>query len=564
MKRLRFHEILLMSAKEKTARRVKFPSLVTVIKGENDFGKSCLLKSLYTAFGATPKRVHPNWNKLAVTLLVHFDISGTHYRILKAGKQYTVFNDDGGVVGTYGSITTGLGVFFAKFFDFHLELTNSQTSAPEQATPAFLFLPFYFDQDASWILNWDSFEFLRQFKLYRPAIAQFHTGIKPNEFYKAKSRKTIAEKSLNEVRGERTVVNRVLERIEKISKTQFDLSLSNYEQEISLLLERCNELTKTEESLRDELVVIENRRVSLETQIQITESAANELNKDFDFAAEELGDEIECPTCGAGYHNSFAERFGIACDEDQMRALLVQLNDEYGNCMSELQKKKAAKAESNERVKQINEILEMRQGEVKLQDILRSEGKKEVREVLRKEVDVLNRRIGEIDEEILSAENDMKEFSSLKRSKEIKEYYRGRMGLFLQQLQVKELTEDGYKEVYSQIKENGSDGPRALLAFYFAILKTIEKFSTTTLCPIVIDSPNQQDQDPENWKHMLEFIRDQRPTDAQLILGVVDDVGIDMGGDVIELNDERQLLQKNEFESVAAEIRTYLDKALAL
>jgi hypothetical protein len=563
MTRLRFHEILLMSAKEKTARRVKFPKLVTVIKGENDFGKSCLIKSLYMAFGATPKRVHPNWNKLAVTLLVHFDIGGTHYRILKAGKQYTVFNHEGEVVGSYSSITTGLGVFFAELFDFHLELTNSQTSEPEQATPAFLFLPFYFDQDASWIVNWDSFEFLRQFKMYRPAIAQFHTGIKPNEFYKAKSRKTVAEKSLNEVRGERAVVNRVLEHIEKISKTQFDLSLSNYEQEISRLLKQCNELTKTEESLREELVVIENRRVSLETQIQITESAATELNKDFDFAAEELGDEIECPTCGAGYHNSFAERFGIARDEDQMRTLLVLLNDEYGACMSELQKKKAIAAESNERLKQINEILEMRQGEVKLQDILRSEGKKEVREVLRKEVDVLNRRIGEIDDEILSAEDEMKKSSSLKRSKEIKEYYRGRMALFLQQLQVKELTEEGYKEVYSQIKENGSDGPRALLAFYFAILKTIEKFSTTTICPIVIDSPNQQDQDPENWKRMLEFIRDQRPTDAQMILGLVDDAGIDMGGDVIELKDERQLLQKDQYEEVAAEVRIYLDKALA-
>lgn len=102
-----------------------------------------------------------------------------------------------------------------------------------------------------------------------------------------------------------------------------------------------------------------------------------------------------------------------------------------------------------------------------------------------------------------------------------------------------------------------------MLAFYFAILKTIEKFSTTTICPIVIDSPKQQDQDDENWKRMLEFIRDQRPTDAQMILGLVDEVGIDMGGDVIELKDERQLLQKDQFEDVAAEVRMYIDKALA-
>ena len=192
MTRLRFHEILLLSAKEKTARRVKFQSLVTVIKGENDCGKSCLIKSLYAAFGANPKRVHPNWNKLSVTLLVYFDIDGTYHRILKSGRQFTIFNDDGDILGSYGSVTKGLGPFFATLFNFHLELTNS-SGEPEQATPAFLFLPFYFDQDASWVDNWDSFDSLRQFRTYRPAIAQFHTGIKPNEYYKAKSRKTRAE-----------------------------------------------------------------------------------------------------------------------------------------------------------------------------------------------------------------------------------------------------------------------------------------------------------------------------------------------------------------------------------
>ncbi len=563
MTRLRFHEILLLSAKEKTARRVKFPSLVTVIKGENDFGKSCLIKSLYTAFGATPKQVHPNWNRLAVTLLVHFDVGGTHYRILKAGRLYTIFNSEDAIVGSYGSVTKGLGPFFATLFDFHLELTNNSSAQPEQATPAFLFLPFYADQDASWIDNWDSFDFLRQFKAYRPAIAQFHAGIKPNEYYKAKSRKTLAETDLEQVRQERSVINRVLERIELISNTQFDLSITNYEQEIVLLLRRCNELQKSEAALREELVAIENRRSSIERQKEITELAATELGKDFEFASEKLAEEIECPTCGAEYHNSFAERFGIAQDEDQMRALLVQLNDEYEVCVSDLEKKKATVAAASEQIAQITAILEMRQGEIKLKDILRSEGKKEVRTVLRDELKALNQRIGELDDQVINAEKEMKDASSKKRSKEIREYYHGRMNAFLQQLQVKELTEAGYKEVYSKIRENGSDLPRALLAFYFAIIKTIERYSTTTRCPIVIDSPRQQDQDPENWKRMLEFMRDQRPADAQMVVGLVDDMGISLGGDVIELTDERQLLQKDQFEDVAEELRTYIDKALA-
>lgn len=563
MTRLRFHEILLLSTKEKTARREKFQSLVTVIKGENDCGKSCLIKSLYTAFGATPKRIHPNWNKLEVTLLVYFDIGGTFYRILKAGRQYTIFNVENEVVGSFGSVTKGLGPFFAELFNFHLELTNSSTMEPGQATPAFLFLPFYADQDASWVDNWDSFESLRQYKTYRPAIAQFHTGIKPNEYYIAKNRKALAESELVQVRQERTVINRVLERIEQIAGTQFDMSIQNYEREIDLLLQQCNKLQQAELVLRDELITLENRRYVIERQIGITELAAKELGKDFEFASEKLGDEIECPTCGAEYRNSFAERFGIAQDEDQMRALLVQLNDELDGCVSDMEKRQANIVAASEQVAKINSILEMKQGDVKLQDILRSEGKKEVRTVLRAELNVLNQRIGEIDDDVESADDEMKRTSSKKRSKEIKEYYQGRMTTFLQQLQVKELSEASYKDVHSKIKENGSDLPRALLAFYFAIVKTIEKYSTTTRCPLVVDSPKQQDQDPENWKRMLEFMRDQRPADSQMIVGLVDDMGISLGGDTIELKDERQLLQSSQYDDVAEEMRTYIDKALA-
>ncbi|MBX3422785.1 MAG: hypothetical protein KF752_14625 [Pirellulaceae bacterium] len=563
MTRLRFHEILLLSAKEKTARREKFKSLVTVIKGENDCGKSCLIKSLYTAFGATPKRIHPNWNKLDVSLLVYFEIGGVFYRILKSGRQYTVFNNENDIVGSFGSITKGLGPFFAELFNFRLELTNSTTMEPWQATPAFLFLPFYADQDASWVDNWDSFESLKQYKSYRPAIAQFHTGIKPNEYYVAKNRKALAENELVQVRQERTVIHRVLERIEQIAGTQFDMSIQNYEREIELLLQQCNKLQEAELVLRDELIALENRRYSIERQIGITELAANELRKDFDFASEKLDDEIECPTCGAEYHNSFAERFGIAQDEDQMRALLVQLHDELDACIADMAKRKASIEDASVQVAKINAILEMKQGEVKLQDILRSEGKKEVRTVLRSELNVLNQRIGEIDDEVESADEEMKSASSKKRAKEIKEYYMGRMTAFLQQLQVKELSEASYKEVHSKIKENGSDLPRALLAFYFAIIKTIEKYSTTTRCPLVIDSPKQQDQDPENWKRMLEFMRDQRPPESQMIVGLVDDMGISLGGEVIELKDERQLLQSSQYNDVAEEMRMYIDKALA-
>jgi hypothetical protein len=563
MTRLRFHEIRLMSETERTARRVGFPKLVTVIKGQNDRGKSCLIKSLYAAFGAIPRKIHPNWAKLNVILLVHFDIGGTHYRILRAGKQYSLFNEQDELIGNYTSVTKGLGPALAELFDFRLHLTNATTRHAEQATPAFLFLPFYFDQDKSWMENWESFEQLKQFKSYKTAIAAFHTGIRPNEYYDAQTRKTTAEDERDDLRIDRSVVNRVLEKIEMLMKqSQFDLNVSNYESEIKLLLAQCNELRAEEERLRDDMVQVENQRVWLNRQIEITESAASELGKDFTFAAEKLDDNVECPTCGAHYENSFAERFGIAADEDRLRSLLVQLTGEHEQCIADIQSKHESVAKIVERTKTIHELLEVRQGEVKLQDILLSEGKKEVRTVLRGEVDDLNRQIGEVDDRIMQAEKDMRSLTAAKRTKEIKEFYQGRMSVHLQILNVTELTEESYKHVHSVIKENGSDEPRALLAFYFAILKTIEKYSTTTKCPIVLDSANQQDQDPTNWRKMLEFMRDQRPPEAQMIVGLVNDLDIDLGGDVIELTDERQLLQKDEYDEVAAFVRPFIDKSL--
>ena len=62
---------------------------------------------------------------------------------------------------------------------------------------------------------------------------------------------------------------------------------------------------------------------------------------------------------------------------------------------------------------------------------------------------------------------------------------------------------------------------------------------------------------------MLEFMRDQRPPESQMIVGLVDDMGISLGGEVIELKDERQLLQSSQYNDVAEEMRMYIDKALA-
>ena len=68
MKNLRFQSLLLLSSKEKAARKISFDPKATLILGENDTGKSSLIKSIYATFGADPAAIHHNWRSLGVQL----------------------------------------------------------------------------------------------------------------------------------------------------------------------------------------------------------------------------------------------------------------------------------------------------------------------------------------------------------------------------------------------------------------------------------------------------------------------------------------------------------------
>ncbi len=69
-------------------------------------------------------------------------------------------------------------------------------------------------------------------------------------------------------------------------------------------------------------------------------------------------------------------------------------------------------------------------------------------------------------------------------------------------------------------KQGGSGGPRAILAYYFALAHTAAKYSTGILPPLVVDSPHQQAQDDINRPIVTEFIFKNRVPGQQLIVGL--------------------------------------------
>ena len=153
----------------------------------------------------------------------------------------------------------------------------------------------------------------------------------------------------------------------------------------------------------------------------------------------------------------------------------------------------------------------------------------------------------------------MKTHSSAKRKAEIVAFYAQKLSAFALQLGVT-FGDAAKKSVSPKINETGSYGPRALLAYHFALLHTIREFTTSCLCPIILDTPLQQDQDDKNAATIIAFALQNRPRDMQLVLGTVSLHGVKYEGHVINPTVKESLLCESEFELVNAYMRPFINK----
>ena len=561
MRKLILKEIQLVSLLEKRARKFQFHPKTTIIKGENHTGKSSLIKSIYWTFGATPKNMHPNWQKADVISVINFSIDGISYSILRKGDFFAVFDEKRKVLGTFDKITSGLGPFLSNLLDYKIKLNNraNELITPQ---PAYFFLPFYVDQDVSWKENWAAFTNLSQLNNWKPNIINYHTGIKPNEYYEIKAKMESIQKQIDELERKKSVSVNVLKKLlDQMHTVVVDVDINVFKKEIDELMSNYKALKVKGEKVKDRIVVLKSQKVQVDKQVAIVHKTMNELRKDYEYALE-LANAVDCPTCGHTYENTFGERFSIARDEDKCQDLLIKLKEEMKELDNKIEKEYEQYNKNNKETAKIESLLEKKQGEVKLKDVIQHEGKKELKYILEAEISSLRTDVAELEYQIKELKEELKAIEDKKRQQEIKSQYFQLMKSFLLKLDVHTMAESSFKPITSTIKESGSGLPRALVAYYYSILHTMKKYSTSTFCPIIIDSPNQQDQDEENLKKMMEFIFNEQPEDSQLILGLVDLGDYDFEGNVIELTEKYNLLQEESYEEISREVRSLLDKSL--
>lgn len=573
MNSLIFKEIWILSKAERAGINLKLSPKVNVLLGENDVGKSTLVKSFYHCLGAdTPQLNNSVWKKANPIYCVRIELRGVEYFVLRDERYFGVFDTSKNLISRHTRISTPRGIanFINPLLGFDIKLERQAGPQLGPAGPAYYFLPFYVDQDEGWSTTWSSFAGLQQFKDYRKNMIEFHLGVRPQSYYDAKKRDLELQEALSNITTERLSIQAACDSVRnRKERAQVDLDPQAYRAEMEEIVDRYNEIHLEQQKVLMRLKEIRGKRNAIDAELDVLRRAIAELDADYAYAeSPNTPDMIGCPTCGTEFANSFVERFGILDDIDHCHALVDQWLRKRAGASEELKDVEAEYTQVSSKLSDIGRILQRTKEKVTLSELIASEGMKEMIKILNFDIGRLLEKEQGISAEIKANAENLKLDS--KQKKEILTYYQARMKEYLNTLNVGVLTEDDYKSLEKQIKNNalGSDLPRSLLAQHFAFLHTMQKFNAFVLCPMLIDSPFQQEQDPTNRAAILDFVLSKKLPGQQMILATVSIDEFERNENLkgVErhiLEDKLKLLSTEQFEAVKSEIEAMHSETLA-
>lgn len=561
MKNLRFEKLELLSAKEKRAREIQFHPRLTVFNGTNDVGKSSVIKSIYWAFGANPRSIHRKWRDANVRVLLKFTVDGVRHSIMRSGGAFAIFNAADDLLLSTSSVTKELAPFLAELLNFRLVLASRQNEA-EIPPPAYAFLPFYVNQEGSWEKPLAAFDALTQYANFREAVIDFHSGILGNDFYVLEAEKKKIKFELDDLGRDRQAVAKAVEKLGLNAFTGLELSVEGHEAAIERLLTHLRGLKESRLDRAAKLTQIVDLRTALESQVKIAKLAVAELEKDARYAAG-LEAEVYCPLCNTRHENDFANRYGILDDREACLEFISTQNEAIRGMANDVRTAEQNIRSSDKVIEEVQTALADKRGEVTLGEVIRSEGQRAAADVFQQQIGEIDERVGGLNARMDVIAKNQKALKDPARRDRIETFYAHLMASYLRELDVLNYDQNALAKINGRIVETGSDQPRAVLAYNLALLHTIHKFGNSFTAPMVIDSPNQQDQDEVNVAAMVKLIVKNIPEGGQTILGSVEMHGVSPGdAKVYEFTEKLSVLLTSEFEAVSARIAPFIQKAI--
>lgn len=264
---------------------------------------------------------------------------------------------------------------------------------------------------------------------------------------------------------------------------------------------------------------------------------------------------LVCPTCGTTHENGFSVRLSVIDDAVTMRQVIAELEDDHRRVSDALADVQLKVNRTKHKSAEIEQCLTSKKGLLKLQDVVESRSSDVVLGAFDKDIGELKQRLAIEEAKAADLKHKASQFDDSARTKLINEFYAESIELFASELGVQDLKDDVKKKPDASISASGSALPRSLLAYQYAVLHTAREKGDSKAFPVVVDSPNQQGQDAQHLKQMLDFIVKRTPADQQLILAVEDmPANFSYAGDTVELKKPFNLLEQGEYDAACAEL----------
>ena len=516
MRSFLFENIWMLSRRDRRGRRVEFHKNTNLIQGRNHTGKSSLIKTLFLTLGARPQGKLITWDEDTISL-VDFRVDGQRYRALHQRGTRALFAGDGRLIvstGDHGEWSEQ----FASATGFNLVLSDKKGGSIP-ADPKCFFLPFYINQDGSWLSGWDTFSGLQQFSSPVGSILDYFSGIKPPEYYEAKAKRDAEQQFLDDLKRERSFLDKAQERFgKKLTLSGPKIDPANFKREIESLTSDITELNSRQEKLRDQSVKERELLSSIYLQINMADEALRAYEGDAEYLRSEPREKLVCPVCNAEHAESFLDLLTYADDARSLRDITVRLHGDARGIEAQLKKTVSEIGALDGQYQKISLLLDTRKGALQFRQVVESLGAEQAFQAFSEEREVLEREIGTHSSEVERLSSTMHELTDRKRSTAIQKKFREAFASALFELNMPP-TEKTHPKLSSRPSISGSGGPRSILAYYAAIWDVCCSQTGSFLVPLVVDSPNQQGQDDINLPKVIEFVSTKLPKNTQLILG---------------------------------------------
>lgn len=544
---LKLLETIVLSKIERKARKIDFHDKMTVLTGPNRTGKSSMIKSIFYGFG-TDSYFDDKWENAKCIVVNKFKVNNYEYVIYRDKNHFKIFDSNLNLLfETFER--KELANYFSNMFEFKLLLeAKKQDPIMEQAYPNQMLLPFYLDQDRGWVKILNSFMGEFQFRNANQGIIEYYLGILNTKKYEYNELIAKNEKEKGPLEKEKENCIILIDLSNDILGNDIELNIESHKILLEILSEKIGEITKKLELHKDEtlksfkkLNEITNQKKSLQAQLK-------EMDKDYEYASNFKGRTIECPLCGVEHENSFIQKLELANDIEEVLNLIKNLSqkekeeekkqDNLNNILEELREEL-----KDLEIKKIEKI-----EEYTLEEVLALEGKKHINNKIYVQVEKIKKNIKKVDEKIEILEKEKKQIENLEKEKRktVKEKYLIYLKNNLLALKIVNFPEEKYKKSFTPvIKETGSDLSRSILAYSTTINEIILEEGKFKF-PFIIDSPKQQEQDPENEKIIINFIKKKLCT-TQKILGTVDYKSEGREEKVIRFDKKYNVLKDDEY-----------------